>query len=128
MQKPKSSSKLAPVMCALYDEMIVDETAAAVLRSEPNVELLPVTLVDHAGKKVPARHYFVNPLAKDCLVIDRCFPKWNHIDRESMSEQSAYAIDPRAPTARRCFASRDSAARRSSSRRSSARSSRSGSA
>jgi hypothetical protein len=60
----------------------------------PNVELYPVTLVDHAGKARPERYWFVNPLAIDCLIAERCYPQWNHIDPDSMSEASAYVIDP----------------------------------
>jgi hypothetical protein len=36
----------------------------------------------------------LNPLAKNCLVIEKCFPKWNHIDPDSASGIAALVIDP----------------------------------
>jgi hypothetical protein len=75
------------------DGILVSEKLAELLRG-PNVELLPATLVDHANK-VRAENYFVlNPLTIDCLVVDKCYPKWNHINRESMNDCAAYVIDP----------------------------------
>lgn len=37
--------------------------------------------------------HLLNPLAKDCLVIEKCFPQWNHIDPDSASHVAALVID-----------------------------------
>jgi hypothetical protein len=64
-----------------------------VLRKLPNLELLPVTLLDHAKKRRPEKYFLLNPLAKRCLVIDKCFPKWKTVG-ESAVDVSALVIDP----------------------------------
>jgi hypothetical protein len=91
MQPPKREHTLYDVVRAGYDEMLVSEKVAEHLRGDPNIELLPVTLLDHA-KKVTATYYYLNPLVIDCLVIDKCFPRWS--DPGSADELAAYAIDP----------------------------------
>jgi tetratricopeptide (TPR) repeat protein len=94
MEPPKKDDKLYDVLRVGYDNAIVSEKVAAVLRGDPNIELLPVVLVDHAKKARSEKYFFLNPLAIDCLVIEECFPQWNHIDEESASEIAAYVIDP----------------------------------
>lgn len=94
MAPPKKDNKIYDIMRVKYDEAVVSEKVADVLRADRNIELLPVTLLRHDGKSVPGTWYFVNPLAKDCLVIDECYPQWNHIDPDSASEVCAYVIDP----------------------------------
>jgi uncharacterized protein DUF1629 len=93
MESPKKDNKLYDLHRVKYRGFVASERLAEVLRG-PNVELHPVTLVDHAGKKRPEKYFFVNPLAIDCLVLDKCYPQWNHIDPESISGLPAYVIDP----------------------------------
>ncbi|MBL0217504.1 MAG: hypothetical protein IPQ07_26975 [Myxococcales bacterium] len=94
MEPPKKDSKLYDVMRSGYRNALVSEKVAAVLRGEPNLELLPVTLIDQQGKPRPEKYFFLNPLAIDCLQIEKCFPQWNHIDPDSASEIAAFVIDP----------------------------------
>ncbi len=94
MEAPKKDNKLYDMLRVKYDNAVVSEALAAVLRGDPNIELLPVTLVDHAGKPRPEKYFYLNPLAVDCLAIEKCFPQWNHIDPDSASEVAAYVIDP----------------------------------
>jgi hypothetical protein len=75
------------------DGFIASERFAELLRGQASVELLPVTIVDHAGNVRPERYSYVNPLAIECLVIERCDPSWNHINRESISDYGALVID-----------------------------------
>lgn len=103
MEAPKKDSKLYDMLRVGYDNAVVSEALAAVLRGDPNIELLPVTLVDHAGKTRPEKYFYLNPLAVDCLVIEKCFPQWNHIDPDSASEVAAYVIDPVRVGARTMF-------------------------
>jgi tetratricopeptide (TPR) repeat protein len=93
MEPPKKDNKIYDVMRVKYDEAVVSEKVAAVLREDPNIELLPVTLIDHAKKVVPGTWYFVNPLAKNCLIPEKCHFQWNHIDPDSASNICSYAID-----------------------------------
>jgi hypothetical protein len=93
MEAPKRDNKLYDIMRLGYDKPLVSERIAEVLRAVPNVELLPVTIVDHANKVRPEKYYLLNPLAKDCLVIEKCFPQWNHIDPDSASHVAALVID-----------------------------------
>ena len=94
MEPPKKDDKLYDVMRVKYDNAVVSEKVAAVLRGQPNIELLPVTLVDHGGKPRAEKYFFLNPLAIDCLVIESCHVQWNHIDPDSASELAAIVIDP----------------------------------
>ena len=93
MAPPKKDDKIYDVMRVKYDEAVVSEKVAEVLRSDPNIELLPVTLLRHDKKPVPGTWYFVNPLAKDCLIPEKCHFQWNHIDPDSASALCSYAID-----------------------------------
>lgn len=93
MEPPKKDNKIYDVMRVKYDEAVVSEKVAEVLRADPNIELLPVKLVDHAKKQVPGTWYFVNPLAKNCLIPEKCHFQWNHIDPDSASNLCSYAID-----------------------------------
>jgi tetratricopeptide (TPR) repeat protein len=93
MQPPKKDNKIYDVMRVKYGNTVVSEKVAEVLRADPNIELLPVTLIDHAKKVVPGTWYFVNPLAKNCLIPEKCHFQWNHIDPDSASSLCAYAID-----------------------------------
>jgi hypothetical protein len=94
MEPPKKDNKLSDVMRLKYDIPIVSERVAAVLRGLANVELLPVTLLDHAKKPRPEKYFVLNPLAKDCLVLDKCYPQWNHINPDSITHVAALVIDP----------------------------------
>lgn len=94
MAPPKKDDKIADVMNVKYDEIVVSEKVAEVLRADRNIELLPVRLVKHDKKPVPGTWYFVNPLAKDCLIPEKCHFQWNHIDPDSASALCSYAIDP----------------------------------
>ena len=94
MEAPKKDNKLYDMLRVKYDNAVVSEALAAVLRGDPNIELLPVTLIDHAGKPRPEKYFYLNPLAVDCLAIEKCFPQWNHIDPDSASEVAAFVIDP----------------------------------
>jgi hypothetical protein len=94
MEAPKKDNKLFDVMRLKYDLPVVSEKVADVLRGEKSVELLPVTLLDHAKKARPEKYYVLHVLAKNCLVIEKCFPKWNHIDPDSASGVGAIVIDP----------------------------------
>lgn len=94
MEAPKKDNKLYDVLTLGYDTPLVSERVAEVLRPLGNVELLPVTLLDHAKKVRPEKYFLMNPLVKDCLVIEKCFPQWNHIDPESASHVAALVIDP----------------------------------
>ena len=62
-----------------------------------------MTIVDHAGKVRPEKYFFVNPLQIDCLIPEKSFPQWNHIDRDSMSDLAAFAIDPAKVGAAKLF-------------------------
>lgn len=94
MEAPKRDDKLYDVLRVGYSNAVVSAKVADVLRADPNIELLPVILIDHAKKPRPEKYFFLNPLAIDCLEIENCFPQWNHIDSDSASEIAAYAIDP----------------------------------
>lgn len=94
MEAPKKDNKLYDVTRLKYDVPLVSEKVAEVLRGLPNIELLPVTLLDHAKKVRPEKYFILNALAKHCLVIEKCHPKWNHIDPESASEVAALVVDP----------------------------------
>jgi hypothetical protein len=91
MQAPKRENTLYDFVRAGYDEMLVSEKVAEHLRGDSNIELLPVTLLDHA-KKVREKYYYLNPLVIDCLVIDKCSAKWS--DPDSVEEVAAFVIDP----------------------------------
>lgn len=93
MEPPKKDDKIYAVMRVKYDEAVVNEKVAEVLRADSNIELLPVKLLRHDKKVVEGTWYFVNPLAKDCLIPDKCHFQWNHIDPESASSLCSYAID-----------------------------------
>lgn len=94
MEAPKRDDKLYDVLRVGYSNAVVSAKVAEVLRADPNIELLPVILIDHAKKPRPEKYFFLNPLAIDCLEIEKCFPQWNHIDSDSASEIAAFAIDP----------------------------------
>ncbi len=94
MEPPKKDNKLYDLVRLKYDVPVVSEKLAEVVRGLPNIELLPVTLLDHAKKPRPEKYFVLNPLAKDCLVIEKCHPKWNHINPKSASEVAALVIDP----------------------------------
>ena len=94
MESPKKHNKLYDMTTLGYDTPLVSERIAEVLRGVANVELLPVTIFDHAKKARPEKYYLLNALAKHCLVIEKCFPQWNHIDPESASHVAALVIDP----------------------------------
>ena len=94
MAAPKKDNKLYDFATYDYDTPLVSENIAAVLRGLPNIELLPVTILDHAKKVRPEKYYLLNPLAKDCLVIEKCFPSWNHINRDSATSCAALVVDP----------------------------------
>jgi hypothetical protein len=93
MKSPKKDNKLYDLMRYDYDTPVVSEKVAEVLRSLPNIELLPVTVLDHA-KKPKGTYYILNPLAKNCLIVEKCFVSWNHIDPDSASGIAAIVIDP----------------------------------
>jgi hypothetical protein len=94
MEAPKKDNKLYDVTRVGYRTPLVSEKVAEVLRGVDNVELLPVTILDHAKKVRPEKYYLLNALAKDCLVIEKCHPQWNHIDPDSASHVAALVIDP----------------------------------
>lgn len=94
MKSPKKDNKLYDLHNVKYRGLVASERLAERLRG-PGVELFPVTIVDHAGKVRPEKYFFVNPLQIDCLIPEKSFPQWNHIDRDSMSELAAFAIDPK---------------------------------
>ena len=94
MESPKKDNKLYDFTRLKYRTPLVSEAMAEVLRGLPNVELLPVTILDHAKKVRPEKYFILNPLAKHCLVVENCFPSWNHIDPDSASEVAALVIDP----------------------------------
>jgi len=93
MEPPKKDEKIYDIMRVGYDDAVVSEKAAEVLRADQNIELLPVTLIRHDKKPVPGTWYFVNPLAKNCFIVEKCGFQWNHIDPESASAICSYAID-----------------------------------
>jgi hypothetical protein len=93
MGSPKKDKKLYDLHNVKYRGFVASQRLAELLRG-PNVEVLPVTLVDHAGKDRPEPYFLINPLAIDCLVLERCYPKWNHINPESISGLPAYVVDP----------------------------------
>lgn len=94
MKKPKTDNKLTDVMVLGYDDVVVSERVAEVLRGRRELELLPVTLARHDGSRIEGRYFIPNPLGKDCLEIERCYASWNHINEDQMSEIAAFAIDP----------------------------------
>jgi hypothetical protein len=94
MESPKKDNKLYDMTTLGYRTPLVSEKVAEVLRGVANVELLPVTIVDHAKKVRPEKYYLLNALAKHCLVIEKCFPQWNHINPDSASHVAALVIDP----------------------------------
>jgi tetratricopeptide (TPR) repeat protein len=94
MESPKKHNKLYDLTSLGYDTPVVSEKIAEVLRGLPNIELLPVKVLDHSKKVRPEKYYILNPLAKDCLVVEKCVMKWNHINPNSASEAAAYVIDP----------------------------------
>lgn len=94
MEPPKKDNKLHDFMRLKYDVPVVSEKVAAILRGLPNIELLPVKILDHAKKARPETCYILNPLVKSCLDIEKCHPSWNHIDPDSASGIAAVVIDP----------------------------------
>jgi hypothetical protein len=93
MAAPKRDNKLHDLHSIGYHSGLVVSERLAKLLEGPNVEIFPVTIVDHAGKVRPEKYFFVNPLAIKAMVIEKCFPSWNHIDPESMSGAAAFVID-----------------------------------
>jgi hypothetical protein len=93
MQAPKRDNQLFDIHKVGYHAFAVSDKLAAVLRSQPGVELLPVTVVDHNGKLRAERYWLLNPLAVDCLDVARSQPSYNLIDDSSISDLGALAID-----------------------------------
>ena len=93
MRAPKKEDKIYDLCRLRFGDIIVSERVAELVRGD-NVELLPVTLVDHAKKRRPERFFLLNPLEIDCLVVDKCYPHWNHINRDAITDYAALALDP----------------------------------
>ncbi len=94
MAAPKKHAKLYDLLGVRYGGLLASEKLADALRGQPNLELLPAMLVDHAGKPRPERYFLLNPLAIDALVVEKCFPQWNHIDPDSITDYAALVVDP----------------------------------
>jgi hypothetical protein len=93
MQGSKKEHELHDVMPVGFRNMLVSESVAALLRDEPSVELLPVTLLDHGKKPRSERYYFLNAIAIDCLIAERCHPDWRASDSDVMNQVAAMVID-----------------------------------
>ena len=92
MEPPKRDNRLCDVH-AVGDDLLVGERVAQELRTLAGVELLPVTVLDHAKQPCGDRYYVVKPTTIDCLNIERCLPQWNLIDDSSFDEIAAIVID-----------------------------------
>jgi hypothetical protein len=55
---------------------------------------LPVKIADHAGKARKEKYVLLNPLAVDCLELDRCAPRWSVWNIDETEAIAAQVIDP----------------------------------
>jgi hypothetical protein len=90
------------------DDMIVcSERAAQFIRSlnPPAVEYLPVRLLDHKRKPVPAAHFVVHPIDHpDCIDVGRSDVTWAQSDPGVIQFAEHIEIDPaRVPQDRLLF-------------------------
>jgi tetratricopeptide (TPR) repeat protein len=92
MAPPKRDNRLCDVH-AVGDDLLVGERVAQELRPLAGIELLPVTVLDHAKQPCGERYYVVKPTTIDCLNIERCLPQWNLIDDSRFDEIAAIVID-----------------------------------
>src|SRR5262249_27510850 len=89
METPKKDDRLMDLHRLGYRAFIVSEALAEVLRGKIGVELLPITILDHAKKPRSERYWVLNPLAVDCLIADQAFASYNLIDDSKISEIAA---------------------------------------
>jgi hypothetical protein len=90
------------------DNMLVcSERAMAFIRSQqpPAVEYLPVTLLDHKRKPVPAPHFIIHPVDHpDCIDVARSDVTWAQSDPGVIQFAEHVEIDPaRVPEDRLLF-------------------------
>jgi len=58
-----------------------------------NVEILPVKIKNHAEEFITEEYFIINPLAVDCLDVDKSEPKYNHICPDDIDEVQSIVID-----------------------------------
>ena len=60
-----------------------------------DVELLPITVLDHKGRSVDDTCYIFHPIKNlDCIDIDKSVPKWGDIDKTLIKGVKQLVIDP----------------------------------
>ena len=58
-----------------------------------NIEIMPVKINDHNGNFIQEEYFIINPLAQDCLDVEKSGPVYNRIDPESITSVNALVID-----------------------------------
>ena len=59
-----------------------------------DVEFLPITVLDHKGRKLDASYYIFHPINNvDCLDLDNADPEWDDIDDTVVSSVKVLVID-----------------------------------
>ena len=85
---------------------IVSERLAQALEGNPDIELLPISILDPRGKPRKGRYFLLRSTRSvDCLVLDSCFPKWRRFLGEApfVEDVAAFVIDPSKVEGRRLF-------------------------
>jgi hypothetical protein len=78
--------------------LVASDRLKALLEAErvPSVEYLPVTLVNHKGRKEKAPYFIVNCITQqDCIDLKKTQVKRNKINPEIFSDVQNLTLDPR---------------------------------
>lgn len=61
----------------------------------PQVEFLPVPILNHQKRPVTEPYFVVNLLSPvDCLDLDACEPRWSRLDKTEIARVKRLVIDP----------------------------------
>jgi predicted DNA-binding WGR domain protein len=58
-----------------------------------NIEILPVKIKNHAGEFIKEEYFIINPLAVDCLDVEKSEPEYNHISPDDIDKVQSIVID-----------------------------------
>ncbi|PCJ19749.1 MAG: hypothetical protein COB04_05425 [Gammaproteobacteria bacterium] len=76
--------------------VLVSEKMKVFLDSQllADVEFLPITVLDHKGRKLDAGYYIFHPINNvDCLDLENAEPEWDDIDDTVVASVKALVID-----------------------------------